>query len=151
MDSEAEKVYTFRPYQESDIPFIQSSWGSSYYDGNSYKKLLTAAEFHQFHRPIREAFFLRGSTAVILCVSKEDQDLILGWIAVEKPRTSKCLVLHYIYVKHAFQGQGISHELMERALPEDIIIYTHVTEKARKIMRRPKIETKQYYFIPHVA
>lgn len=151
MDFDAEKVYTFRPYEKSDIPFIQSSWGSSYIEGNSYQDWLTPSEFHQFHRPIREAFFLRNSTAVILCVSKDDPDLILGWVAVEKPRTSKGLVLHYIYIKGAFQGQGISKELLNRALPTGPIFYTHLTQKAQKIMQKKSNETKDFYYIPHVA
>lgn len=145
------KAYFFRPYIENDIPFIQSSWASSYYKGARYNELLTPEEFHLHHRPIREAFFKRGSSAVIICASIEDQDLIIGWIAVEKPKSSPGLILHYLYVKQAFKGEHIASELIGRALPTEPIMFTHLTEKAAKLMNKDLKRFNNYFYAPHLT
>lgn len=139
--------YTFRSYVETDIPFIQSSWGSSYYKGAFYKRYLSPQDFHKHHRPIRERFFERDGTAVIVCCATDNPDLIIGWIAVEKPKESRGLILHYVYVKQAFKGEKISNELIKRALPDKPVMVTHMTERALNIMERKKIE---YFYAPHL-
>lgn len=143
--------FEFRPYVPGDIPFIQSSWGSSYYDGTGIKHDLSPQEFHEFHRPIREHFLNRPTAAVIVCAWQKDPDTIIGWIAVEKPRKSPGLVLHYIYVKQAFKGEKIAQKLVQMALPMRPIFYTHLTEKANKIMRKNAEDFTEFIFVPHLV
>ncbi len=149
--SNEEAEYTFRPYVNDDIPFIQNSWGTSYYKGASYHHYINPKEFHAFHRPIREAFFLRPTTAVVLCVSKEDQGLIMGWIAVEKPTSGPGIVIHYLYVKQAFKNLGIASSLLNSVTIETPVIYTHITERAQRMMRNSKKRFNDYFQAPHLC
>lgn len=142
--------FEFRPYVQDDIPFIQSSWGSSYFDGGPIKLHLSPTEFHEFHRPIRTHFFMRERATAIVCVWKKDPNLIIGWIAVEKPRTSKGLVLHYLYVKQAFKHEGVAQKLIKMALPDRPVFYTHSTEKASRIMRKNSEYFTEFIFAPHL-
>lgn len=148
VDAEAE-AFTFRPYTQDDIPFIGSSWASSYHRGNIAHKRLTPEDFHAFHRPIRERFFGRPSTAVIVCTPSDDPWLILGWVAVEQVSTG--LILQYLYVKAAFKGQGIAAELIRRAIPRTPVFFTHLTDRAEKIMSKKPERFLGYQFTPHLC
>lgn len=151
--TEAEDTpYLFRPYTFDDIPFLHSSWGSSYYTGAGYKQFLTPEEFHSFHRPKRERVFNCDKSTVIVCASKENEDLIIGWIAVEKPKSSGGLILHYLYVKQAFKGEGIASGLVQRGLPQRPVMMSHLTERAEKIIKQNKDnDFKDFHYRPQLT
>lgn len=149
-----EKPYLFRPYVLSDIPFIQSSWGTSYHDGVNGHKLITPEEFHSYHRPIREKILNKPNIAVIVCASKDDNDLIIGYSIVEKPKESHGVLLHYLYVKQAFKGQQIATELLAKSISEKPVLYTHSTIAAGRIIYKYKLKGKEeferFLFCPHL-
>lgn len=151
MDVEA--AYIFRPYTTDDIPFILSSWGSSYFEGTSGHKQLQPDEFHHYHRPIRDRVLSNPNATAIVCVSKDDPSTILGWILVEKNQ-DPFIRLHYLYVKGSLQGEGLGNKLLKIALPIRPVIYTHSTQKARRIMKENwksgKNEYERWFFCPHL-
>lgn len=140
---EAADVYSLRPHRDTDLNFIQNSWGSSYYKGADFVNFLSPKEFNAQHRPIREELLLNPNVAIIIACNANDEDLILGWILVEKPK-GEGLILHYLYVKEAFKGEGIADELIKKALPNKPIMVTHMTDRARKIIRK-KTEYFKYF------
>ena len=144
------QAYKFRPYSKDDIPFLQNSWGTSYYKGALYSRHIDPTEFHKRHRPIRENFFDKPNTAVICCVACEDETIILGWIAVETIHNSDSILLHYMYVKQSFKGEGIARELLTRAVGNKPVLFTHITERASKIIRSKRLEMNHFYFAPHL-
>lgn len=107
-------------------------------------------EFHYHHRPIRENILKKPDIAIIVCVSKEDGDTILGWILVEKPKKTNAMILHYIYVKQAFKSEGLANELIKRSLTGPLVLMTHMTEKAARIMHKKNERFRDYLFIPHL-
>lgn len=146
----AQKTYHFRPYKESDIPLILSSWGYSYFKGCLDHQKLTPQEFHEYHRPLRERFFSRPTATVIVCAWNEDPNIIYGWIAVEVlPKSG--LILHYVYVKESFKGERIATELLERALPERPVFFSHLTERANKIILSNQDKYQHFYYVPHLT
>lgn len=142
-----EDIYILRPHRSSDLNFIQNSWGSSYYKGAEYNSSLSPKEFNLEHRPIREKILNNPNTSVIIACGKVDEDLILGWIIIEKPKT-KGTILHYIYIKEVFKGEGISESLLAQALKAKPILVTHMTDRARKIIKKKKYFFKDYVFSP---
>lgn len=148
------KLYTFRPYQASDIPFIQSSWATSYYEGVNGHKQFPTDEFHKSHRPIREKILSNPEATAIICSNIEDNDHIIGWILVEKPKNIPAIKLHYIYVKNAFQGLGIGLELIKMAIPIRPVLYTHCTSRSRKIMKnnwkQGRNDFDRWFLCPHL-
>ncbi len=149
-NKEADKVYFFRPFTPDDLNFVSNSWGSSYYKGANYHKHFSPDEFHAHHRPIRDRFFKNDCGAIIVCCSKEDPNIIIGWIAVEKPKNASGLILHYLYVKQAFKGWGIARELIGAALPSRPVMVTHLTERADRIMYAKSKEFEEFYLTPHI-
>lgn len=145
------KEYIFRPYGQDDLNFIQSSWGHSYYKGYSYQYFLNPKEFHLFHRPIRENVLSRPTLAIIVCVSKIDPTLIIGWMMVERPKDYPAIILHYLYVKEAFKGLGIASELIQSSIPKDTnVLYSHSTERAERILKANREKFKKYGYTPHL-
>lgn len=154
MEADDNVPYTFRPHLINDLPFLHSSWGKSYYEGVNGHKLLSPEEFHIHHRPIREKILSRPNVAIIICASKEDLGHIIGYIIVEKPPQSRGLILHYIYVKQVFKREGIAHKLIQMAITERPVLYTHSTIIAGKIVNKFKArgreELERFFHAPHL-
>lgn len=136
--AEADSSYSFRSYTQDDIPFIHSSWLKSYYLGNQYPKRLTISEFDKLHRPIRNQVLESPETAIVIACSRDNKDLILGWIAIQKPPWAEGLILHYVYTKSALKRQGIAQCLFNSVINDKPIITTHMTEKANKILSKKR-------------
>lgn len=136
-----EAGFKLRPYKESDLNFVRNSWAKSYYKGAEYVDFLSPNEFNERHRPIREDLLNRSNSAIVIACSSQDEDLILGWILVEKP--PKGTILHYLYVKEAFKKEGISDALLE-VLKEAPIMITHMTDRASKIVKANADRFKDY-------
>lgn len=147
------KAYFFRPYEPDDIPFIQSSWGHSYYDGVNGNRFLNPQEFHNRHRPIRERILNKPNVAIIICCAKEAPSLIIGYAILEKPSGTQAIILHYLYVKQAFKTEKIAVDLILQ-IKDRPVLYTHSTIKANKIMNRFKLEKRKelerFLFAPHL-
>lgn len=143
------KEYTFRPYKESDLNFIMSSWGHSYYKGYPYQYMLAPKDFHLFHRSLRENIAKRPTVATIICSAIIDPDLIIGWVMVEKPENFPGLIMHYLYVKEAFKGRGIAGELFKSVAPiVGPIFYSHKTERMERIIKGHD-KYRRCAYVPH--
>ena len=147
MSLEAEVVLRF--HKPEDMNCISDNWGKSYYRGSSAYRHFTPETFHSFHRPIRERFFLKENTTLLVASWNSDPWLILGWIAFES--LPEATLLHYIYIKNSLKQEGIANLLMRIALPMRPVIFTHLTEKAEKIMRQKKERFKDFIYIPNLV
>lgn len=142
-------MYIFRGHTKEDIPFIHSSWWNSYHDGTNWKRTHDLYEFDKVHRPIREAILDRHTTKVSVCVSKDNPSLIIGWVAFEEDKAWKYTVLHYMYVKEAFKGLRLASQLVDEMKSPGLILYTHVTEKADRILKNKKLDN--FSFTPRLT
>jgi hypothetical protein len=152
MTTEAGDGLVYRSYCEDDIAFIRSSWANSYYKGSSSNKAISPEDFHKFHRPLIDRFFSRETATVIICHAEGEENLIIAWIAVEVLSTH--LVIHYVYVKNTFKCEGfhISTKLVEKVNAKNKpIIFTHLTDKAIKIMQSNQQKYKRFIYIPHLT
>jgi hypothetical protein len=104
--------------------------------------------FHHYHRPIRDRILSQPSTAIIVCCSKLEESQIIGWIAVEKLYESDSFIVHYLYVKQLYKNHGIARDLFNRAVVTRPVFFSHLTDKASKILRKLGDETMHY--IPHL-
>lgn len=155
MDQEADSVFTFRAYNEGDLPFIHSSWENSYFQNSPNIKFLTRAVFRVHHRPIRERILASPGATIIVCTSKEDPDLILGWIAVEPIPTrddKEAIIIHYLYVKEVFKKEGIASTLISLSTHNKSPIFmSHLTERAKKIIKLTPSKYKDFHYLPHLT
>jgi hypothetical protein len=151
MDIDAAGSIVFRPFQKDDLAFVLDSWGKSFYSGCKSHKSLSPEEFHSFHRPIRERFFSKPNTCVIVAAEPHnDQWLIMGWIAVENIPSG--LILQYIYVRKTFKKEfKIAEQLIKRALPTSPVFYTHLTDRAARIIGSKPEKFQGFQYLPSLV
>lgn len=146
MTGEAE--LTFRPLTAEDLPIIMDSWAESFRSGVRSHAAISPEEFHSFHRPNRERFFSKGNVTCIIAANPEDPWHVIGWIAVESIPSG--LILHYLYVKGSYRKRGIAMQLLKRGLPTAPVFYTHLTNRAAKIIAKKQDVFREWKFIPHL-
>lgn len=142
------KSYSIRGFHPDDIPFLHSSWGSSYYTGATYNKFLGPGEFHKHHRPIRESIFDRPCSSFDIVCSTDDPGLIMAWMSWEKPEDEDFILIHYLYVKQAFKGEGLARELLLRFKDVKPVLITHLTEQAERIIHKNHLKL---FYCPHLT
>lgn len=148
MTSVAGESLVYRPYISDDVNFIRSSWANSYYKGVIAHKVITPQEFHHFHRPVIDRFFNRPTSTAIVVHLDGEPNVIMGWIAVEVLITH--LVIHYVYIKESFKKEGLLSELIDRVNSKNLpVIHTHLTDKAKRIMKQD-FKYRDYKYIPHL-
>lgn len=140
--------YTFRPYTKEDVNFIQSSWGHSYYKGSDFSDYMSPTTFHYHHRPIRERILSKDNVAIIVCVANTNENQIIGWICVETLHDTKQLIVHYVYVKELYKGEGIANDLFNRAVTSRPVFVSHLTDKALRILSKKSRD--DFYYAPHL-
>lgn len=138
-----DKEYFFRPYNEQDLNFISSSWGKSYYDNSDYERVMTEPQFDKYHRPKRTKILNNKDSTILICASKNDPYLIIGWICLTHLSDQKGTILHYLYVKEAFRKLKIAEELLE--LLSTPVLVTHLTKKGKNIL-----DKNGYFYVPHI-
>lgn len=118
------KNVTIRAAQESDLPFIFSTWLKGLYHGNEFFSLINKeAYFSNYHAVVTQ--ILMRSTVQVACLI-EDPDVVLGY------SVSKGGTLHWVFVKKAWRKLGIAKMLV----PASIDTVTHLT-KIGQSLRKP--------------
>lgn len=135
--------FAVRPARRTDAHFIASSWLKSYRDSPA-TAAVPSQTFYYWHHRVIEVVLARA--AVLVACDPDDPDTIVGWACAEA--MPGALVLHYVYVKHAFRRFGIARALV-RALQAaepgtDQIFATHATRRALGIMREHDIFLNPY-------
>lgn len=134
---------------ETDIPFIYSSWLKSYFEqGKLFQKLRRRIYFPNQHEVITK-ILARKTTNVLVIVSKEDENIILGYLVAEilnKP------VIHFAYIKEAFRRKHLMSFLLQTmgiSLESDSgVIFTHYTEQCNIFV---KVYKDKLVFNPYLA
>jgi len=120
--------FVLREAGQPDMPYVLSSWISSYRD-HTLSRLVRAIPSPEYHpRWNRIAQDLIARSRVLLAAAPEDESVILGWICFEESRPRR---LHYLHVKRAFQRLGLARALMAAAdidlRDETPVLYSHKT------------------------
>jgi ribosomal protein S18 acetylase RimI-like enzyme len=118
---------TLREAQESDFPFIYSTWLKGLRFGNeTFEKIHQDTYFKQYHK-ILEQILTKPETYIVVACLPDDPSTILGYSVREGEDT-----LHYVHVKQAFRQFGIAKTLC----PENLRRVTHVTNVGWSILKK---------------
>ena len=134
-----EESIVIREYRLDDRPFVLNSWLKSYKDS------LFATEvrdniYYKWHSEIIHRILERGTTKTLIAASKEDSDVIVGYLVTEKIRGYD--IAHYVYVKRAFNGLGVCKLLFQLYRPK----YTsHMTRAGRSIAEKAGLIYVPYF------
>lgn len=136
-----------RPMIEKDFPFVISTWLKSYRYNSPFGKKLKNAIYFKFHHAIAERVLKRQSCRVYIGCSREDPDIILGYIIFELLDTPEAFnIVHYIYTKESFRKLGIAARLFNKTnIDLDKVSFTHWTTDCFWINKKhPEITHNPY-------
>jgi len=102
---------------------VFGTWKNSLRYGNEYFKLIEKKAYFETYQRYIELLLNRPGTVVRLAVLSDDQDIALGWSAIDGA------ALHYIHVTHEYRNQGIARSLV----PCKIDTITHLTRSGMSI------------------
>lgn len=98
---------SIRHANDTDIPFIFSSWLKSFRDSGLLVRAIPHTIYFTNHHKLLQKLIKR-STVYVAC-SPTDSSQIYGYIVAEYIEGT--FVLHFIYVKHSFRKLGVGKAL----------------------------------------
>lgn len=123
-----------RPMKEEDKKFIFASWLNNYKDSSAFAKRIRRDTFFKNHHLIIEHIFAKADTKVMIAYPQTDDDSILGYLVFEDSPDGH--VVHYTFIKAAFQGLGIAKQLItESGVDYEKCIFTHFTYSMGDILK----------------
>ena len=135
-----EESIVIRETRPDDKPFILNSWLKSYKDESLFAAEIRNDIYYKWHNEIIQRILERGTTKILVAASKEDSDVIAGYLVTEKIRGYD--IAHYVYVKRAFNGLGIC-KLLFQISP---LKYTsHMTRAGRPVAEKAGIIYVPYF------
>lgn len=87
---------------------------------------------------------------MIICCAKDNPDLIMAWVALERHKFTSLTILHYLYVKEAFKGEKLANALMEHLVLDRDTFFSHSTEKLEKILNKNYEKYQHLTYAPHL-
>lgn len=105
----------------NDIPCIFSTWANHVRKADPFCRM-NPDEFRDHKRRVMETLIVRAPVAVAHYPGHPDQ--ILGWMCGDGVKN----VLHFVFVKEPFRGNGIARSLVSSEFPwlgERVIYCTH--------------------------
>lgn len=134
---------TIRDFGPDDIPFIFSTWLKCYKHQSYFAKRIRYDTFFEHHHKIVDDILNRESISVKLAVLKDDESLILGYVAFEQDKDT---AIHFLFVKQAFRRMGIARALLNE-LDCDLngVTFSHWTYDFDHILRKyPEMQYNPY-------
>ena len=120
-----------RRAERGDIPLILNSWLNSHRQ-SFHVRGVEGPVYYAEQRRIIETLMPRS--LVLIACDPTMPSSIFGWMVAEV--VDEKLVVHFLYVKGAFQDHGVGTALVEALLEQepDIsdLVYTHQTRSGRK-------------------
>lgn len=114
-------LVTIRVAEQSDEPLIFATWLKGLrYANDWFEQIDQQIYYREYHKVIE--LILQRSRTLIACL-KDDEDVILGY-SVTEPK-----VLHWVFVKPAWRGIGLLHDLVA----SDVEFITHITKTGLKL------------------
>ena len=116
-------AFSIREAEPGDISYIYKTWLASYRYYSLLGKSCRNAVFFDNYRLVIDRILGRDTTKVLVTCSTEVPSTIFCYLAFEPG------VLHYIFTKGGFHGEGLARNLFYAAFPDPDwpIQYTHKT------------------------
>lgn len=131
----------------SDSDFLYSTWIKSFRDSGFCRAVPTPI-YNRSQRERVRALLEKDFTYVLVACSPETPELIYGYAVGEAPN-----VLHYVYVKKDYRGQGIGKRLLSHLLDHSTnnpVLYTHKSaDIAHEALLKERDELRNWIYDPY--
>ena len=121
-----------REFRTEDIPFITNSWLTSFRDQSFFTRDIPKHIYFKCHGELASRILQRHTSLTLVAASKEDSDIIIGYLVTEKTRGYD--IVHYVYVKRAFNGLGICKLLFGAA--GEFEYASHLTRSGKSLIEK---------------
>lgn len=122
-----------RPMEKQDEAFIFSTWLKNYKEASSFAKRIRNDIYFEKHHAIITHILKKPETKVMIAHSSLDHDQIFGFLVFEDGASGQ--VVHYTFVKSAFQRHGIAKKLLiDSGVETDRLTFTHFTYALNDIL-----------------
>jgi GNAT superfamily N-acetyltransferase len=121
--------WTFRLPTGADVPFIYSTWANSMRYSSVLGKSCRNTIFFKEYTKVIDRILSQPDTETLIACFPEQPTVIFGYIVFQGP------IIHYVFVKEAFQKQGIAKSLVAVA-GKAFDTYTHKTFILKHILER---------------
>lgn len=126
------KHLTLRSIQSEDLAFVIAAWLKSF-RRSPFAGVIPNDLYHATYKNCFDQLLQRGMKVTVVC-NTSNPDQLLGFIAYETAANGTPVV-HYLFVKDVFRGNGIGKLLLadanvKRGSP---FIYTFKTSDSRKL------------------
>jgi hypothetical protein len=124
MNDEKSELLVYRPFRDSDMPFVMDSWLKTLRVNNDFFRQIDINVYKQVYPQIIQE--LVHNCITTMAALKEDDDVLIGY-ACYTPTT-----LHWTFVKNQWRGLGIMKDLV----PKHITFVSHLTRLFKPIMNK---------------
>lgn len=134
---------THRNGEEADEPFVYATMLRSFWDSprNVY---LSGPTFFKEHHQIIESILACDTTALTIACLHDDPAVIIGYLLFDPVQE----IIHYMYVKGPFQGNGVARRLIAaNACNSYKWRVTHMTEDGEKFWKHHKWVFNPYLLV----
>ena len=128
--------YILRSFVEADKPFIYNSYMFSYHD---YSDLRIVPKILYNTNQLEVINWLFAHAEILIICFPEEPDAIIGYIIHQI--VNNVLIIHYVYIKNSFRGQGMFQKIVEPLVPltteeTTTVIATHITTGYFKVRNK---------------
>jgi len=149
----ADLPITFRIPVADDVQKVVQTWRFNHERfGCQVMPMWKDARFKHMEEHLAKILQLATMERITICCSKDDKDLIIGWMCYEPstvfaPHESHKVypIVHYLYTTDGFRHQGIATQMLKHAdvLGHERIWVTHYNYRIKRLLQ--KIRQKWYY------
>jgi GNAT superfamily N-acetyltransferase len=123
-------LVTIRDSIPDDRNFIMATWLRGLKYGNEWFDAIEADVYYSYYQKAIDFILTHNNTAVRVACLKEDPDVILGYVVLNRLGN----VVHWVFVKKAWRSIGIAKNLV----PETVTRATHLTKVGMAILQKRK-------------
>lgn len=125
-------LITIRLAVPEDNNFILATWLRGLFYGDSWFSHVPKSIFMDHYHKVIDFILQSPNTIIAVACLKEDQDVILGYSVINSSNNS----LHWVFVKKAWRGIGISKKIV----PNTVNTVTHLTKVGLSIITKKNIQ-----------
>lgn len=117
-----------RPVLPDDVAFVVNGWLEGYWPDCPCSLVMPKAEWwRRWHGVVENALADQRNRNLVAC-SADNETFLFGFIVARPPS-----VLHWIYVKQTFRGNGIAHALQAGSGLKGPVRFSSWSEGARRM------------------
>lgn len=129
-------IQTRKYNPNTDQSFVFNAWLKSYRSQEIFRNIPNQL-FFAGQQKVVERLINNHETLVI---TSDDPNQIIGFVNYEVLGNN--IILHYVYVKHAFRRMGIAKEVINKVIPylgNKPVLFSHETRLPKPILEKYKL------------